>query len=71
MKKLLLATATFVGLIYSAQASDFSLPIYMNKHQWAIESTFNCSVPSKAYTVQLYSDGPNSTVVWRDARPRD
>ena len=50
---------------FAAHAQDHSLPVYMSKHTWAIDNTFNCRVPSKVYSIQLDED--HDTVIWRDA----
>lgn len=58
--------AVFVfGAPFAAHAEDYSLPLYMSKHTWAIDNTFNCRVPSKVYSIQLDED--HDTVIWRDA----
>lgn len=46
---------------------DLSLPTYLEKHNWAIDNSFNCRVPGKTYGVTLIKNDDGYFVVFRDA----
>jgi hypothetical protein len=47
--------------------ADLSLPVYLEKHKWALDNSFNCRLPGKTFNVTFVKNEDGIFVVFRDA----
>jgi hypothetical protein len=68
MRKLLLSSVIMLAMSAYVHAASLLASVEGN---WAIDNTFNCSVPSKACTLRFFGNGPASEfefAEWKDMR---